>query len=109
MMSSLHGTSTDDEAFQVFSDSKKIHKDGAFNLRTNSQSLQSGNLPSPSLEETYTDATLGKPHTSKSLTVKVLGGIWDPQGDHLSVSVTAEATAIAEPTKNVSLANFMTH
>ena len=110
------GASTEEEAFQLYTDSKKILKDGAFNLRkfrTNSLSLQlkinaaedqAENLQdaqSPSLEETYTDATLGKPHSTESPTVKVLGVIWNPQDDCLQFCVTdiAEAAATTEPTK----------
>ena len=110
------GASTEEEAFQLYADSKKILKDGAFNLRkfqTNSQSLQlkinaaetqSENLQdtqSPSWEETYTDATLGKPHSSSAHTVKVLGVIWDPQEDflHFGVADIAEAAVTTEPTK----------
>lgn len=46
-----------------------------------SESLQATH--SPSLEETYTNATLGKPHSSESPTMKVLGVIWDPPEDCL--------------------------
>lgn len=97
------GASTDEEAFQLYTDSKKILKDGAFNLRkfrTNSQPLQleinatesqSENPQdpcSPNLEETYTDAMLGDTHSSESPTVKVLGVVWDPQEDCTSVLLT---------------------
>ena len=45
--------------------------------------------------------TLGKPHSSESPTVKVLGAIWDPPEDCLDFYAAdiAEAAATAEPTK----------
>ena len=53
------------------------------------------------MEETYTDATLGKPHSTESSTVKVLGVVWEPQEDslHFCVADIAEAAATTEPTK----------
>ena len=110
------GASTKEEAFQLYSESKNILMDGAFNLRkfrTNSPSLQleinaaenqlenPQETPSPSLEETYANATLGRPHSSDSPTVKVLGVLWDPRDDCLQFSVadTAEVAARIEPTK----------
>ena len=110
------GASTEEEAIQLYSESKSVLKDGAFNLRkfrTNSRSLQlkidaaekQSEIPqeihSPSLDETYADATLGMPHSSVSPTVKVLGVIWDPQEDCLQFSVAdiAQEGAGAETTK----------
>ena len=68
------GASTEEEAFQLYTESKSILKDGAFNLRkfrTNSPSLQqkidsTDNPPSepqpehfdPVMDETYADITL---------------------------------------------------
>lgn len=90
------GASTEEATFKVYTDSKKILKDGAFNLRkfrTNSQSLQhridtienqsedSRDTHSPNMEETHADTMLGKPHSSDSPTVKVLGVIWNPHED----------------------------
>ena len=53
------------------------------------------------MEEMYTNATLGKPHSSESLMVKVLGIIWNPQEDCLQFCVDdiAEVAAATEPTK----------
>lgn len=110
------GTSTEEEAFQLYTDLKMILKDGAFNLRkfrTNSQSLLQritdaegqSEIPqdvcSPSLNKTYADATVGKPHSSEAPTVKVLGVTWNPQEDCLYFQVTdiAEAATTTEPTK----------
>ena len=115
------GAATEEEAFQLYTDSKKILQDGAFNLRkfrTNSYSLQlridtaenqSKHLPDPScnpcLDETYVDTMFGKPHSSEALTVKVLGVIWNPQDRlYFRVADIAEAAATVEPTKrNVSI------
>jgi hypothetical protein len=110
------GAATEEEAFQLYTDSKKILKDGASNLRkfrTNYQSLQlrintaesQSEIPpdtcNPSLDETYADTMLGKPHSSEAPTVKVLGVIWSPQEDRLYFRVAdiAEAAATTEPTK----------
>ena len=56
---------------------------------------------SPSLEETYVDATLGRPHGLGSPTVKVLEVTWHPHEDRVQFCVTdiAEAAARIEPTK----------
>ena len=82
------GASTKEEAFQLYSESKKIAMDGAFNLRkfrTNSPSLQleidaaenqlenPQETPSPSLEETYANATLGRPYSSDSPSLESFG------------------------------------
>ena len=110
------GASTEEEAFRLYTDSKKILSKGAFNLRksrTNTQSLQlkidaaeklAENLQDthiPSLEEMYTDATLGQPHNTELQTVKVLGVSWNPQEDclHFSVANIAGAAATTKPTK----------
>lgn len=111
------GAATEEEAFQLYTDSKKILQDGAFNLRkfrTNSHSLQlridaaenqSEDPPdtscNPCLDETYVDTMLGKSHSSEALTVKVLGVIWNPQEDRLYFRVAdiAEAAVTMEPTK----------
>ncbi len=107
---------SEEEALQLYSDSREVLKDGGFNLRkfrTNCTSLQlefdstnrsSGNLPasgSLSLEETYAEATLGKPHSLVASTVKVLGVVWDPGEDYLQFGVAdiAEVASSVEPTK----------
>ena len=87
------GASDEGEAIELYSTSKSILRDGAFNLRkfrTNSPSLQleidaaenrSGRAEetqSYCLDETYAEATLGKPHSAESSMVKVLGVVWDP-------------------------------
>ena len=110
------GAASEEEALQLYSESREVLGDGGFNLRkfrTNSTFLQlkfdsanqsSGNLPassSLSLEETYADATLGKPHSLLSSTVKVLGVVWDPGEDYLQFGVAdiAEVASSVEPTK----------
>ena len=68
----------------------------ADNQSENSQPAQS-----LSLDETYADGTLVKPHSTKSTTVKVLGVVWD-LGEHnlqFSVADIAEVAAATEPTK----------
>ena len=110
------GASDEEEVMQLYSEAKRILKDGAFNLRkfrTNSSALQHEidttenqlespqGVQSPSLDETYADATLGKPHSTESSTVKVLGVVWDPGEDNLKFSVAdvTEVAATIEPTK----------
>ena len=110
------GAADEEEAFHLYSEAKKILKDGTFNLRkfrTNSPSLQReidavesplqspSGVQSTSLDQTYADVTLGKPHSSGSPTVKVLGVVWDPGEDSLwfSVADIAEVAATTEPTK----------
>ena len=110
------GASNEEEAFQLYINSRKILKDGAFNLRkfqTNSRPLQlkinaaetgsddtQGDQNS-SWEETYADATLGETDGCTSPMLRVLGIIWDPLRDHLhfSVAKVAETAAVIEPTK----------
>ena len=56
------GASTEEEAFQLYIDSKKILKDGAFNLRkfrTNSQSLQMG-INAAENQSRYQQSQLGR-------------------------------------------------
>ena len=53
------------------------------------------------MEEMYTDATLGRLHSTKSSAVKVLGVVQDPQEDclHFRVTDIAKAAATTETTK----------
>ena len=111
------GASTEEEAFQLYTESKSILKDGAFNLRkfrTNSPSLQlridsADNLSSNSqsehfdpTDETYADIMLGRQHsTASSTAVKVLGILWNPQEDQLLFDVAGivQLATKIEPTK----------
>lgn len=113
----ITGAPTEEEAFHLYSESKRVLKHGAFNLRkfrTNSVRLQQrieaaegrsrDDPPIPltqGLEETYSDVTLGKPHSSESATVKVLGVIWDPERDCLLFDMTnvAEEALTTDLTK----------
>ena len=112
----MTGAASEEKALQLYSESREVLGDGGFNLRkfrTNSTFFQlkfdsanqsSGNLPassSLSLEETYADATLGKPHSLLSSTVKVLGVVWDPGEDYLQFGIAdiAEVASSVEPTK----------
>ena len=79
---------SDEEVMQVYSEAKRILKMSALNLWkfcTSSSALQlvidnaenqpesPGGVQSPSLDETYANATFGKPHSAKFTTMKVLG------------------------------------
>lgn len=106
------GASTEEEAFQLFTDSKRILRDGVFSLRkfkTNSQPLQlrintaenRQGTRDTSFEETHTQAILGEPHCLGSPILKVLGVYWDTQVDKLNlcVSEVAKVARTMEPTK----------
>ena len=86
------GASDEEEVMQLYSEAKRILKMGAFDLwklHTRSSALQlvidnaenqlesPQGVQSPSLDETYADAILGKPHSTKSTTVK---GSWSCMG-----------------------------
>ena len=94
------GAPTEEEAFQLYTYSKSILKDGAFNLRkfrTNSPSLQmkidsKGNQlssdPSEQFDdEMYADITLCQYSVTSPAIVKVLGILWNPQEDQLMFDV----------------------
>ena len=110
------GADTEDQAFQIYCQSKEVLEQGGFNLRklcTNAQSLQSridaiekssDRLPQtgdPGLEETYAEATPGRPQSSDSTELKVLGVLWSPPDDCLqfSVSDVMQAALNLNPTK----------
>lgn len=110
----ITGAPTEEQALQLHSESREVLKEGAFNLRkfrTNSTSLQLVLNVSPesvppendsfNFNETYADATLGKLHSNKTSTVKVLGVVWDPGEDCLEFGVAdiAKHAASAKPTK----------
>lgn len=113
----VSGASDEEEAFKLYTNSKRILKKAAFNLqkfKTNSQSLQQRIDTVENLElrtcKSVDDNTVPKqdkpnaadntPETT-SLALKVLGVTWDPQGDQLYfiVSQVAEAAAAIELTK----------
>ena len=113
----VSGADTEEEAYQLFENSRKILKDGGFNLRkfcSNSVLLQAQvdeedtttTQPSPleptgEWEETYTSSTLGPRQKVISGEQKVLGVRWNKASDQLVLSLEDIASAAAElaPTK----------
>lgn len=109
------GADTEDDAFELYVQSKSIFLDGAFNLRkfvTNSEQLQqrichaeqvpvSDEMTSDGLDETYVKATLGDSHELAREEQKVLGVRWRPSDDCLvfDVSAIVETASTLEPTK----------
>ena len=96
----ISGGHTEDEVFNLYTESKKIFHDGGFNLRkflTNSRRLQEWinlkeNLKADNSlrqhEPTYSEATLGVSQTSEMEEHKVLGVPWNPESDQLIFDVT---------------------
>ena len=110
------GAGDEDQAYLLFVQSRKMLKDGGFNLRkfcSNSLLLQArvdadlGNqAPNQSresveLDETYAYSTLGPGQPIRSGEQKVLGVRWNTCSDELVVSLTeiASATQAIDPTK----------
>lgn len=109
------GADTEDDAFELYSQSKSIFRDGAFNLRkfvTNSEQLQKRiycaehtSVPDVTsddcLDETYVKATLGDFHELGVEEQKVLGVRWRPSDDCFvfDVSAVVEFASTLEPTK----------
>ena len=109
----ITGEDTEEEAFRVYSESKKIFHARGFNLRkflTSSRrlqeriDLQDNQEPNHSplhYEPTYSEATLGLSQFSRMEEHKVLGVPWSPEPDQLIFHVTdlARLAADLRPTK----------
>ena len=114
------GADSEEQAYQVFNESKGMLKDGGFNLQkfcSNSASLQGRvdkdnvtpaprhRAGGPSLtegsEETYTSSTLGRGQKIHLGEQKVLGVRWNVELDHFVINLDDIATAARElqPTK----------
>lgn len=115
------GADTEDDAFELYSQSKGIFCDGAFNLRkfvSNSEQLlqrinraEQPRAPGGShavaddntncLDESYVGATLGDSHALGIEEQKVLGVRWRPGDDRLvfDVSAIVQLASTSEPTK----------
>ena len=88
----ITGGETEEEAFKLYVQSKQIFREGGFNLRkflTNSKHLQEQidrkeTQCTSSLsrdEPTYSEATLGTSHPSRTEEHRVLGVPWNPASD----------------------------
>ena len=109
----ISGGRTEDEAFDLYTASKKIFSEGGFNLRkflTNSKRLQeridlqeSPNPNHSSLQDepTFSETTLGTSQSPKAEEHKVLGVPWNPESDQLIFDVTdlARVALDLHPTK----------
>ena len=109
----ITGGHTEEEAFKVYAESKKIFREGGFNLRkflTNSKHLQEQiNLQEkPKInsllqqnEPTYSEATLGVSQAPKFEEHKVLGVPWNSESDQLIFDITnlAKLAIDLHPTK----------
>ena len=107
------GGHTEDEAFDLYTTSKKIFREGGFNLRkflTNSKrlqeriDLQESPNPENSLlqdEPTFSETNLRVSQSSRMEEHKVLGVPWNPESDQLIFDVTdlARAAIDLHPTK----------
>ena len=77
-------------------------------LRTNWRTHKESRVPALTRPMLH-DGTLGKPHCSKSTTVKVLGVVWDPGEDNLQFISVADITKVAaatEPPKRMWSASY---
>ena len=113
----ISGAQSEEEAYQLYSTSKKILKDGGFNLRkfaTNSSSLQQrinsaeethgvveAKTKASDSDETYSNATLGTNQSILPGEQKVLGVRWEIRSDRLCFSFEdiAHLAMTLEPTK----------
>ena len=108
----IAGGETEDEAFELYLQSKQIFREGGFNLRkflTNSRRLQelidlkeTQHTSSPLEDEpTYSEATLGVSQPSRTEEHKVLGVPWNPVSDQLvfDTSNVAQLALELSPTK----------
>lgn len=106
----ISGGSTDTEAYELYTGAKMILKEGGFNLRkfiTNSRELQNRVDQEERCQsfcgttESYAQTTLGTSQKPNQGEHKVLGVLWDPDNDHLIVSLV-DVAVVAEtvlPTK----------
>jgi len=114
------GADSEEQAYQVFNESKGMLKDGGFNLQkfcSNSASLQrrvdkdsvgpaprhwtSGSSFTEGSEETYTSSTLGRGQKIHLVEQKVLGVRWNVELDHFVINLDDIAITAGElqPTK----------
>ena len=101
----IAGGQTEEEAFNLYTQSKEIFRKGGFNLRkflTSSKRLQEridskeGNCSPQQDEPTYSEATLGTSQPQKREEHKVLGVPWNPESDQLAFDVANIATLAFE-------------
>ena len=106
----ISGSCTEDEAFNLYVESKRIFREGGFNLRkflTSSRPLQEriNRQESPESsshhEPTYSETTLGVTQVPKVGEHKILGVPWNPESDRLIFDVTCIAKLALDlnPTK----------
>ena len=116
----ITGASSEDEAFDLYTQSKEILHCGGFNLRkflTNSRQLQlridqaeKSHTPTKEdveeagphyLDETYAEATLGSTQGPGFREHKMLRVRWEPDGNQLvfDVANVAQLASTLEPTK----------
>ena len=96
----VSGGHTEDEAFDLYTTSKRIFREGGFNLRkflTNSKHLQeridlqeSPNPDNSALQDepTFSETTLGISHSTRIEEHKVLGVPWNLESDQLIFDIT---------------------
>ena len=108
----ITGADTEEEAFDLYTQSKDIFRRGGFNLRkfiSNSRELQqqinynegTRQCSQSETEESYADATLGVTPTLNAGERKILGVAWNPTSDRLNFDF-AELARLAnslQPTK----------
>ena len=105
---------SEDEAFELYAQSKELFRRGGFNLRkflTSSRQLQQridhaeGTSSQASFTdhstETYAQTMLGTPPPSGSDECEILGVLWNPSSDYLifDISELAQVAANLQPTK----------
>ena len=109
----ISGGPTEDEVFDLYTESKKIFYEGGFNLRkflTNSPQLQERidrqespkrDNPPQQDEPTFSEATLGVSRSPRMEEHKVLGVPWNSESDQLIFDVTdlARLARDLHPTK----------
>ena len=109
----ISGGRTEDEVFKLYATSKKLFREGGFNLRkflTNSKCLQekidfhespNPDDSSPQDDQTFSETTLGISQPLKMEEHKVLGVPWNPESDQLmfDISDLAKAAIDLKPTK----------
>ena len=110
----ITGANSDDEAFDLYTQSKEIFRSGGFNLRkfsTNSRELQLkiDQTETPTrvedglsrLDETYAESTLGSAPAAMLGEQRVQGVRWEPDSDKLifDVADVAQLASTLEPTK----------
>jgi hypothetical protein len=111
------GADDEDSGMKLYEESKRILREGGFNLRkftTNAPQLQNAidkkenpvvnstcTVSSSDMDETYAKSSLGGPQTTNSSDQKVLGIKWDIAIDQLVFSVKEIASLVdsQEPTK----------